>query len=72
MERAEGEEVHVVMSPSKASVELKYLPLRSNHPLGLLEDACMPLRAPRYATCRACEDICPVQALHVEESVIHL
>lgn len=60
------------MSPSKASVELKYLPLRSNHPLGLLEDACMPLRAPRYATCRACERICPVQALHVEETVIHL
>lgn len=60
------------MSPSKAPVELKYLPLRSNHPLGLLEDACMPLRAPRYATCRACEDICPVRALHVEETVIHL
>ncbi len=53
-------------------MELKYLPLRSNHPLGLQEDACMPLRAPRYATCRACEDICPVQALHVEETVIQL
>lgn len=60
------------MSPSKAPVELKYLPLRSNHSLGLLEDACLPLRAPRYATCRACEEICPVQALHVEETVIHL
>lgn len=59
-------------SEQPAPVELRYQPLRSNHPLGLLEDACMPLRAPRYATCRACENICPVQALHVEETVIHL
>lgn len=59
-------------SPSNAPVELKYQPLRTNHPLGLLEDACLPLRAPRYATCQACEDVCPVQALHVEETMIHL
>lgn len=59
-------------SPSSSPVELKYLPLRSNNSLSLLEDACLALRAPRYASCRACEDICPVRALHVEEAAIHL
>ncbi len=60
------------MSQGNAPLERKYQPLRSNHPLGLLEDACLPLRAPRYARCRACEEACPVRALHVEETVIHL
>ena len=61
-----------MMSPGNAPAELKYQPLRTNHPLGLLEDACLTLRAPRYATCRACADVCPAQAIQVEESVIRL
>jgi Fe-S-cluster-containing hydrogenase component 2 len=61
-----------VTSPGNTPAELRYNPLRKGHPLGLLEDACLPLRAPRYATCKACENVCPVQALHVEETVIRL
>lgn len=55
-----------------ASIELKYRPLRENHPLGLLEDACLPLRAPRYATCRACEIVCPVKAIRIGETALQL
>lgn len=58
--------------PGNTSVELKYQPLRMGHPLGLLEDACLSLRAPRYASCRACAAVCPVQALHIEEAEIRL
>lgn len=54
------------------SSPLKYRPLRPQHPLGIIDDACLPLRAPRYATCKACENVCPVQALHVEETLIRL
>jgi len=46
--------------------------LREGHPLGLLEDACLPLRAPRYASCRACESVCPVKAIRVGETAIEL
>ena len=59
-------------SLGNASVELKYRPLREDHPLGLLEDACLALRAPRYATCRACENVCPVKAIRVGETAIEL
>jgi ferredoxin len=63
---------HAVTTPGNASVALKYKPLRKDHPLGLLEDACLPLRAPRYADCEACESICPVKAIHIEETAIQL
>ena len=53
-------------------VELKYRPLRADHPLALLEDACLPMRAPRYVTCRACESVCPVKAIRVGETAIAL
>lgn len=59
-------------SSGNTSATLKYQPLRKDYPLGLLEDACLPLRAPRYATCKVCENGCPVQALHVEETLIRL
>ncbi len=59
-------------SLGNAFVELKYRPLRADHPLALLEDACLPLRAPRYATCRACESVCPVKAIRVGETAIAL
>ncbi len=59
-------------TPGNASVALKYQALRKDHPLGLLEDACLPLRAPRYADCKACESICPVKAIHIEETAIQL
>lgn len=59
-------------SPGNTPAELRYQPLRKDHPLGLVEDACLPLRAPRYATCKACENVCPAQALHVEETLIRL
>lgn len=61
-----------VTNPNNASVELKYRSLREDHPLGLLEDACLPMRAPRYATCRACENVCPVKAIHIGETAIQL
>lgn len=59
-------------NPNDASVEIKYWPLRENHPLGLIEDACLPIRTPRYATCRACEIVCPVKAIHISETAIQL
>lgn len=59
-------------NPGNASAELKYRRLSNNHPLGLLEDACLALRAPRYATCRACESVCPVKAIRVGETAIEL
>lgn len=61
-----------VTSPSNTSVVLKYRPLREDNPLGLFEDACLPIRAPRYATCRACESVCPVEAIHIGEAAIQL
>lgn len=61
-----------VTSLGNTSAAPKYQPLRKDHSLGLLEDACLPLRAPRYATCKACENVCPIQALNVEETVIRL
>ena len=51
---------------------LKYRPLRPQHPLGIIDDACLPLRAPRYASCRACEDVCPPRAIHVEDGGLRL
>lgn len=53
-------------------IDLKYKPLREDHPLVLFEDACLPLRAPRYATCRACEIACPVKAIRIGETAIQL
>ncbi len=53
-------------------IKLEYRPLREDRPLGLLEDACLPLRAPRYATCRACEIVCPVKAIHIGETALQL
>ncbi len=58
--------------PNHVSAELNYRPLRDDQPLGLLEDACLPLRAPRYATCRACESVCPVKAIRIGETAIRL
>lgn len=43
-----------------------------DHPLGLLEDACLPLRAPRHAACRACESVCPAKAIRIGETAIEL
>lgn len=54
------------------SLPLKYRLLRPQHPLGIVDDACLRLRAPRYATCHACEDVCPPQAIHVEEGGLRL
>lgn len=68
----EFEKEYAVTTLGNASMELRYKPLRKDHPLGLLEDACLPLRAPRYATCKGCENVCPVQALHVEETLLRL
>lgn len=51
---------------------LKYRPLRPQHPLGIIDDACLPLRAPRYASCRACEDVCPSRAIHVGDDGLRL
>ncbi|MDP2367710.1 4Fe-4S binding protein [Rhodoferax sp.] len=59
-------------SQGNARAELEYRPLREDHPLGLLADACLALRAPRYATCRACESECPVKAIRVGETAIEL
>lgn len=59
-------------SSSNAPREPRYKPLRDNHPLGLLEDACLRLRAPRYASCRSCESACPARAIHVEEAQLRL
>lgn len=61
-----------VTTQNNVFVELKYRPLREDHPLALLEDACLPMRAPRYATCRSCESVCPVKAIHVGEAEIRL
>lgn len=55
-----------------APIALKYRPLREDRPLGLFEDACLPLRAPRYATCRACEIVCPAKAIRIGETAIQL
>ncbi len=57
---------------SDTSLPLKYRPLRPQHPLGIIDDACLPLRAPRYATCRACEDVCPPRAIHVGDDGLRL
>lgn len=54
------------------ALELSYQPLREGLGLSLLDDACLALRAPRYATCRACEDICPVKAIRVGQTAIEL
>lgn len=54
------------------SVEFKYRLLREDRPIGLIEDACLPIRTPRYATCRACEIVCPVKAIHISETAIQL
>lgn len=54
------------------SSPLKYRPLRPQHPLGIIDDACLPLRAPRYATCRACEEVCLPRAIHVDEGGLRL
>lgn len=52
--------------------EIKYRSLREGLPLSLLDDACLVLRAPRYATCRACESTCPVKAIRVGEKAIEV
>lgn len=59
-------------NPDNAPIELKYRPLREDRPLGLFEEACLPLRAPRYATCRACEIVCPVKAIRIGETALQL
>ena len=58
--------------PENTKAEHRYQPLRKGYPLGLMADACLPLRTPRYATCTACEDVCPVLALHIEEATLRL
>lgn len=62
----------VATNPGIASIEFKYRPLRDDRPIGLFEDACLPLRAPRYASCRACEIACPVEAIRIGETAIQL
>ncbi len=57
---------------SDTSSPLKFRPLRQQHPLGIIDDACLPLRAPRYASCRACEDVCQPRAIHVGEGGLSL
>lgn len=52
--------------------ELHYKKLLDTHPLGLCEEACLALLAPRYATCRACQEICPVRAIKVGEAALEL
>ncbi len=59
-------------SPVSETIATSVKPLRPNHPLSLVEDACLPLRAPRYATCRACEEICPSKSLTLAEDSLHL
>ena len=54
------------------SPQPRHAPLRNGHPLGLHHDACLHLRAPRYATCRACESACPVKAISVGEAAIEI
>ena len=66
------EREQAVTSLCNPSVELKYRPLREDHPLGLLEDACLRMRTPRYATCHACESVCPVKAIRIGETAIQL
>lgn len=58
--------------PANELPEITYRPLREGLPLSLLDDACLALRAPRYATCRACEHTCPVKAIRVGEQAIEL
>ena len=59
-------------SPVNDAAELTYKPLRDGLGLSLLDDACLALRAPRYASCRACENICPVKAIRVGQTIIEL
>jgi ferredoxin len=59
-------EDHAVAEP------LQFKRLREGYPLGLREDACLALLSPRYASCRACEEICPARALKVGESALEL
>ena len=47
-------------------------PLLPNHPLGVFEDACLPMRAPRYSGCQACEDACPSKSIHLEQNLLRL
>ncbi len=53
-------------------LEPQYNKLREGHSLALREDACLALLSPRYATCRACEVICPAQAIRVGETALEL
>lgn len=55
-----------------AEPESQYKELRAGFPLNLREGACLALLSPRYATCRACEAICPVRAIHVSETALTL
>lgn len=64
--------VEAMTSPDSASAAPKYISLHKEHSLCLFENACLPLRTPRYAVCRACEDICPVKAIHIHETAIQL
>lgn len=58
--------------PVTACAEPSYRTLRDGLRLRLLDDACLALRAPRWATCRACEQVCPVGAIRVAQSAIEL
>jgi len=69
--RAVGVRIQLIYG-DMAKLELQYRKLHKDHPLSILEDACLALLSPRYATCRACEDICPVQAIRVGETDLHL
>ena len=59
-------------SAINATVERTCRPLRKDHALSLLDNACLRLRAPRYATCKACENVCPVGAIHVDGAAIRM
>ncbi len=49
----------------------RYVRLRSESPLGLWRDACLPLNF-SYVACHACERACPVTALRVESDALSL
>lgn len=59
-------------SPDQVASAIEPKPLLPGHPLGVHVDACLALRAPRYASCRACEDVCPPKALRIGDDALHL
>lgn len=63
---------HSMVSGDMAEPDTRYKKLRDGYPLGLREDACLALLSPRYTTCRACKEICPVDAIRVGDAALEL